>query len=45
MPHNDIEVRLLMHFAKDILYSPLSVIWEPQQLLELDDNTNYGEQK
>lgn len=35
LPQREIEVRLLIHLAIDILYSPLSVMWQPQRLLEL----------
>lgn len=38
-PHNEIDVRLPIHFAYDILISPASVIWQLHRLLGLK-NTN-----
>lgn len=35
IPHNDMDVKLLIHFAKEILYNPVSDIWQPHRLLEL----------
>jgi hypothetical protein len=36
IPHREIDVNFPMHFADEILNSPSSVIWQPQQLRELE---------
>lgn len=38
MPHSDMDVKLLIHFAIDILYNPVSVIWQPQRRLEMSSS-------